>query len=198
MKKILLSLIFVLTLQNSAHADEVKDFQIEGINIGDSLFEHINILGVSKNDILKRELFYYPKSKKFAGLAFSNRGFYKTYDLIQFTIIPKTYIIESISGVVDIISKKDCEKKQEVIFSEILKMFKNRKIKKDSFSAHPHDKTGNSSANGFYVEFKSGNVSVECYLWGKEIKDKTNWIDNLKVSVTSQKAQYFFNEEAYN
>ena len=197
MKKILLSLIFVLTLQNSAHADEVKDFQIEGINIGDSLFEHINILGVSKNDILKRELFYYPKSKKFAGLAFSNRGFYKTYDLIQFTIIPKTYIIESISGVVDIISKKDCEKKQEEIFSEISKMFKNGKITKDSFSAHPADETGNSSANGLYIEFKSGNVNVECYLWGKEMKEKTNWTDNLKVSVTSQKAQNFFNEEAY-
>ena len=198
MKKILFSLIFVLTLQNSAHADEVKDFQIEGISLGDSLLEHINILGVSKNDILKRELFYYPNSKKFAGLAFSNRGFYKTYDLIQFTIIPKTYIVEAISGVVDTISKKDCEKKQEVIFSEISKMFKNGKITKDSFSAHPHDETGNSSANGFYIEFKSGNVSVECYLWGKEMKDKRNWTDNLKVSVTSEKAQYFFNEEAYN
>ena len=53
MKKILFSLIFVLTLQNSAHADEVKDFQIEGISLGDSLLEHINILGVSKNDILQ-------------------------------------------------------------------------------------------------------------------------------------------------
>jgi hypothetical protein len=197
MKKILLILFFILTLQNSAHADEVKDFQIEGISLGDSLLEHLNILGVSKNDILKKELFYYPKSKKLAGLAFSNKGFYKTYDLIQFTIIPKTYIIENISGVVDIKSKKDCEKKQEEIFSEISKMFKNGKITKDSFSAHPADETGNSSANGLYIEFKSGNVNVECYLWGKEMKEKTNWTDNLKVSVTSQKAQNFFNEEAY-
>ena len=98
---------------------------------------------------------------------------------------------------VDIISKKDCEKKQEVIFSEISKMFKNGKIIKDSFSAHPLDKTGNSSANGFYIDLKSGNVSVECYLWSKEMKEKKNWTNNLKVNVTSQKAQYFFNEEAY-
>ena len=197
MKKILFSLIYVLTLQNLSHADDVKDFQIEGINIGDTLFEHTKLFGVSKNEILKKEIFYYPKSKKFAGIAFSNKGFFETYDLIQFTIIPKTYIIESISGVVKIISKKDCEKKQEEIFSQISAMFKNGKIIKDPFIPHPHDKTGNSTANGFYIELKSGNVSVECYLWGNEVKKNTKWYDNLKVNVTSKKAQFFYNEEAY-
>ena len=58
-------------------------------------------------------------------------------------------------------------------------MFKNGKIIKDPFIPHPHDKTGNSTANGFYIELKSGNVSVECYLWGNEVKKNTKWYDNL-------------------
>jgi len=197
MKKIFFILIFFLTFQNFVLADKIKDFQIEGINIGDSLFDHTNILGVSKNEILKKELFYYPKSKKLAGLAFLNKGFFKTYELIQFTIIPKTYIVESISGVVKITSKKNCEKKQEEIFNEISKIFKNGEIIKESFSKHAHDKTGNSIANGFYIQLVSGNVGVECYLWGKEAREETNWDDNLKVNVSSKKAISFFNEEAY-
>ena len=39
MKKLLLILILTLSFQTLAKADDIKDFQIEGISIGDSLLK---------------------------------------------------------------------------------------------------------------------------------------------------------------
>ena len=96
--------------------------------MGDNLLDHTDTIGVTKNEILKKKLFYYPKSKKFAGIAFSDRGFFKTYSLVQFTINPITYIIEDLSGEIDITNQKDCEKKQKKIFGEISEILKSGKI----------------------------------------------------------------------
>jgi hypothetical protein len=198
MKRLLLILILTLSFETLAKADDVRDFEIEGMSIGDNLLDHIDTIGVTKNEILKKELFYYPKSKKFAGIAFSDRGLFKTYSLVQFTINPVTYIIEDLSGEIDITSQKDCEKKQKKIFSEISEIFKSGKKTEDAFRPHTFDKTGNSIANGLYIEAETGDqIGVECYIWGQEIQSEKKWKDNLKVNITSKKVRYFLNNEAY-
>ena len=198
MKRLLLILIISLSFQSLSKADDIRDFEIEGMSIGDNLLDHTETIGVTKNEILKKELFYYPKSKKFAGIAFSDRGFFKTYSLVQFTINPVTYIIEDLSGEIDITSQKDCEKKQKKIFNEISEIFKSGKKTEDAFRPHTFDKTGNSIANGLYIEAETGDqISVECYIWGQEIQNEKNWEDNLKVNITSKKVRYFLNNEAY-
>ena len=198
MKRLLLILILTISFQSLTKADDIRDFEIEGMSLGDSLLDHIDTIGVTKNEILKKELFYYPKSKKFAGIAFSDRGFFKTYSLVQFTINPVTYIIEDLSGEIDITSQKDCEKKQKKIFGEISEIFKSGKKTEDDFRPHAFDKTGNSIANGLYIEAETGDqISVECYIWSQEIQNEKNWYDNLKVNITSKKVRYFLNNEAY-
>jgi hypothetical protein len=198
MKRILLILVLTFSFQSLTKADDIRDFQIEGMSIGDNLLDHIDTIGVTKNEILKKELFYYPKSKKFAGIAFSDRGFFKTYSLVQFTINPDTYIIEDLSGEIYITNQKDCEKKQKKIFSEISEIFKSEKKTEDAFRSHAFDKTGNSIANGLYIETETGDqIGVECYIWGKEIQNEKNWKDNLKVNITTKKIRYFLNNEAY-
>ena len=42
MKKIILFLIIVFSLQTWSKADDISDFQIEGMSIGDSLLSHIS------------------------------------------------------------------------------------------------------------------------------------------------------------
>ena len=198
MRNFLLILILILSFQSWTKADDIRDFQIEGMSIGDNLLDHTDTIGVTKNEILKKELFYYPKSKEFAGIAFSDRGLFKTYSLVQFTINPVTYIIEDLSGEIDITSQKDCEKKQKKIFSEISEIFESGKKTEDAFRPHAFDKTGNSIANGLYIEAETGDqIGVECYIWGQEIQSEKKWEDNLKVNITSKKIRYFLNNEAY-
>ena len=69
-----------------------------------------------------------------------------------------------------------------------LYLFKSEKKTEDAFSSHAFDKTGNSIANGLYIETETGDqIGVECYIWGKEIQNEKNWKDNLKVNITTKK-----------
>ena len=60
MKRLLLILILTLSFQSLTNADDISDFEIEGISIGDSLLNF-----VSKEYINNQKPFTYPKSKKF-------------------------------------------------------------------------------------------------------------------------------------
>ena len=51
-------LILIFSLQSWSKAEDIREFQIEGISVGDSLLDYFK-----KEEILK---YLYPKSKKFA------------------------------------------------------------------------------------------------------------------------------------
>ena len=55
-------LVLVLNLQSWTKADDISDFEIEGVSIGDSLLDYF-----SKEEIKNEELFLY-KNKKFASI----------------------------------------------------------------------------------------------------------------------------------
>ncbi|WP_415324045.1 hypothetical protein [Candidatus Pelagibacter sp. Uisw_127] len=70
MNRLILILILTLNFQSWTKADDIRDFQIEGMSVGDNLLDHF-----SKEEINKRDIFYYPKSKKFVGISFANQNF---------------------------------------------------------------------------------------------------------------------------
>ena len=49
MKRLLLILILAFGFHSLAKADDIRDFEIEGISIGDSLFEHSDTIDKTKN-----------------------------------------------------------------------------------------------------------------------------------------------------
>ena len=56
MKRLLLILILTFSFQSGTKADDIRDFQIEGMSVGDSLLDFITI---SKIQTLRKS--YYPK-----------------------------------------------------------------------------------------------------------------------------------------
>jgi hypothetical protein len=58
MKRLLLILILTFSFQTLAKADDIKDFEIEGMSIGDSALDYF-----SKDQIIKNSRNYY-KNKK--------------------------------------------------------------------------------------------------------------------------------------
>ena len=61
MKKLLgIVVLGLLFISAPSQADDIRDFQIEGMSIGDSLLDYY-----SKKEIKKFLKTYYPKSKKF-------------------------------------------------------------------------------------------------------------------------------------
>ena len=78
MKKLLAIITLSLCFMLPSQADDIKDFQIEGISIGDSLLDYL-----SKREILSGKQNYY-KSDEFIPVYIDNYKNLSTYEGLQF------------------------------------------------------------------------------------------------------------------
>ena len=76
MKKFLVILILILTFQTPSQADDIRDFQIEGMSIGDNLFDYI-----TKEELKNKKKAYY-KNKKYIAILIYKPTF-ETYEMVQ-------------------------------------------------------------------------------------------------------------------
>ena len=86
MNRLLLILILTLNFQTFTKADDIRDFQIEGISLGDSLTEYF-----TKKEIISLKNSYKDKgyiynSKKFYSITFRNHPDLNIYENIQFIL----------------------------------------------------------------------------------------------------------------
>jgi len=60
MKKLLITIILLLSFQSLSTADDIRDFEIEGISIGDSLLKYYNLDQINNffRNNYKNEKFY--------------------------------------------------------------------------------------------------------------------------------------------
>ena len=191
MKRLLLILILTLSLQSWTKADDIRDFQIEGMSIGDSLLEY-----VSKEVILKKikNAFFYPNSKKFAVINFNEMNL-KLYDDLNVAIKPKDskFIIHSIKGISNI-NLEECLKIKKDVNNNILKIASNSDTKTYT---NDYNKTyGKSIAyiDDYYL--KNGIIRTWCVVWDREyVKD--SWVNALNVNAGSLEWKKFLQNEAY-
>ena len=107
-------LIF-LAFQTPSQADDIRDFQIEGMSIGDSLLDYF-----SESEINNKKTFSY-KSKKYATVTFEKD--LEIYDEILIDLInnDKKFIINTISGFLNYENKIDeCLKKKKEMVNELI------------------------------------------------------------------------------
>ena len=185
MKKIFLTIIiFLITFNflNVTKADDIRDFQIEGISIGDSLLDYYPEKLI-KNKLLKPGITY--ENSNFVRLFFINANF-KNYEYIGITINDNDFIIHSIAGMIDDDNHDVCLKKKIEIEKEMKSLFSNADIREwDRISTQ--DKSGKSKLFGTSFDLNSGTASVICYLFTKESNIKSG----LDVSVKSKKFNEF-------
>jgi len=176
--------LFVLFFSSSVYADDISDFQIEGISIGDSALDFF-----SEKHIKRNEQDYY-KDKKFTLVENVKLSFeYTNYDIVNFNYKTddKNYIIHNISGKIDYDNNIDeCLIKMDEIINDLKQIFKNAKFYDKETYSHSGDPTGKSKVTDVVFELKSGDVVVQCYDWS----DEFDFIDNLSVALDSRE---FFN-----
>jgi hypothetical protein len=194
MRIILAALVLIFSFQSLTKADEISDFQIEGMSVGDSLLE----LMTEKEILDKTDQFY--KSNKYAQLICLSNGL--IYDYVQCAYKPDdpNKLIYDVTGVIQFDNKiEECLLKMKDIEIEITNFFKNtKKIDYGTYN-HAADKTGKSKATVVAFEFDSGdNVVLYCTNWSEEITKKNYWLDELKISLSKSEFQDFLDNEAYN
>jgi len=195
MKRLLLILILTFSFQTLTKADDIKDFQIEGMSIGDSLLDFF-----SEGNI--EEVYVYP-NKKFA----QHYGYLEnseTYEGFQVFYLAndKKYIIQFLAG--KILYKnntiKECYKKMYEISEEIREQMTEAKYQDDGLRVHPGDPTGKSTGHQIFFTFvDETEIAISCMDYSKEKQKKGTHEDNLSVNIRSKVFADFLNsDEAYN
>ena len=191
MKRLSLYLFLIrLTLQTPSQADDIRDFQIEGMSIGDSALDYFT------KDEMEKYKSYYPKSKKWVMFAKRVSSF-ETYDSIQihFKDSDSKYIIGTLDGSINYINNmKDCYKKMDEVENEISKIFKNTKQTRKENISHSWDKSGKSKVTSIEYLFESGDIAIlECVDWSDEL----DFTDSLTLKIGTKEFVYFIQNEAY-
>jgi hypothetical protein len=186
MKKIFLILILTLCFQPWAKADDIKDFEIEGMSIGDSALDFF-----SKNEIKKNMMWHYNDNKtndEFVIVEFYDYKSAKQYDGIQFAVKPndKEYKIYVIAGAIQYENSRieDCYSEMEKIDLDLSNVFSSSNRQKGDQKLKP-DKTGKSKVTSVFYYFEDGgNASVQCYFYSKNYGNP-NSKNNLRVGIRS-------------
>ena len=197
MNRLILILILTFSFQNLTKADDIRDFQIEGMSIGDSALDYF-----TKKEIRTERKYRikYPNSNKFSAITFYEHPMLKVYESVQINLKnkDKKYIIYSISGINFYNNNIDkCNKQMELISAQLIEIFPDSIITKKT-KKHEYDKSGKSLIHQNIFDMDSGDVvSVECYDWSKEMFNKHDLEDQLVVSILSEDFSYFLTNDAY-
>ena len=191
MKIFLSILIIILSLQSWTKADDIRDFEIEGMSIGDSLLDHYT-LGEIKNGTV-----YKFKSNEFLGIDLSLKN-PEVYEMAQFYYKPgKEYIITSVVGAIFYDNIKNCYKKKDEIVADLSNSLKSFKILSDSTFEALEDKTGKSTMTAVVFESNEGEIGITCSNYSKEFRTKNNYRNNIRVDISTKEFSDRLRYEAY-
>ena len=206
MKRLLLIIIFTLSFQHIANADDINDFQIEGMSIGDSLLNFFKKEDIETEKYDEHSLMY--KNNKYVQIGASYKKSYrlniksKTYDDLSIVLktIDDTYKIYLLGGRIFCTDINVCKDKKNQIVSELKKFFSNEVIVKNNDKNHSGDPTGNSKSYNTYFNFKNTNayVSVSIYDWSEKINKEKEWLDSLNVTIIGEDFRNFLQNVQYN
>lgn len=194
MKTFLTVLLFTFFFHSWTKADDIRDFEIEGLTIGDSLLERFTEKEIKNPG--QNNIYFYPKSRKIYEIALNLNS--ELYDEVQFSLKEndKSYEIFNINGTVYFKQNFDkCLKKKKEIEKTLSKIFDSDQINVvPEKGKHPGDETGRSFSHATWYVFQTqDHVGVVCTDWHADMKLQ----DSLKVLITTKEYNDFLSYEAY-
>ena len=181
MKKIIAIVFLAILLSTSAHTDNIKDYKIENISIGDSALDYFNETELENGE---QDWFNY-SYKEYATSLVSGKGIYDWFK-ISYKSHDENFIIEGLAGIV--IKKKydddKCNKELDSTALDMSELFKNIKLKKKKVYKVDYNprkvfqepsKSGKSTATSISFDFNNkGKIILSCY----DMDKATNQIDS--------------------
>ena len=193
MKFIKVVIIIFVTLLYSiiAKSDNIRDFEIEEMSIGDSLLNFFTEKQLKLNP--DKNTYIYPKSDKYILWVTDNKNF-KKYDGIQihYKKNDTNYIIQSVDAHIYFFDNiKDCYPKKKEIYNDIVKLFPDISVNNQNII---HSLNKDSKVDQSSWTFSNGDILfLECYDWSPEMP----YGDKLSLSITSKSLNEWLTNEAY-
>ena len=195
MRKILFFFLLFISFIEKSQADDIKDFEIQGMSIGDSLLRYY-----AKEDIINAPITLYPSGNKdFKEITIlSKKG--EKYEAFGFAIKNKdnSYKIYQMKGMLEFNNRfEECMQERDLIVEEISEMTsgKNKKIYVNNF----RNSVGDSKAHIVDFNLNNGKIRVWCTKWdgNNETVKAEDWADTLNVDASTLEYLKWLRTKAY-
>ena len=175
---LLLVLVLIFSFQSLSKADDIKDFQIEGMSVGDSLLDYM-----SAKDIKNNDLNLYHSKSKFIGINFS--GNKNTYEYVYVYVKrnDKNYKIYLIRAANIVKNKNSCFKIKKKIVDEMKSLFQTATFQEGK-QKHYYYKKSTQYISQFYYGSDgrySDGARAECLIINKDTAQKYNIGSSIEV-----------------
>ncbi len=166
--------LFLFSFSAPSFADDISDFEIEGMSIGDSALDFFS------EEEIKNNIMNYYNDDKFSTSELNNISWLTLYDSIGISFKTEDYAIYEIIGHIHYSKNiNDCYQKMDEIIESINNVVPNVNKSSKETSNLNQDKSGNSKLTSVEFYFDSGRSHVGCYDWSIE----KGWIDHLRVVI---------------
>ena len=177
MKKLSTYLFLILfSFSALSFADDIRDFEIEGMTIGNSLLDYMS------EEEIKENLGFVYEDNKFTVSVYNKSS--EMYDMVgvEYKSKHKKYKIHGVQGLIFFENNiEGCYKKQDEIEKEISSMFTETKKNNWGILTNPGSAEG-STFKGITFVFNNGSrATIECYHYS-DIPET----DHLKITANSK------------
>lgn len=200
MKKLLLILILTFSFQILLKADDIKEFTIEEMSIGDSLLDYENL------NTIKDSRHYTYNDNEFYSIDLILDRFKEYYAVqVHLKTNDKKYIIYGLGGAIKYgepgvyypQSKNICKKQMHIIEKSLDKTFSNANKQESGEYTGQGDYDPKAVRDEIYYTINTGEIYLQCVTWGKEAKKREYIFDNLRVSMMNNEFSNWLNSKAY-
>ena len=194
MKKLLSIIVLSLFLITPSQADDIRDFQIEGMSIGDSLLDFFSEEEIKKE--IQTEYTYHYKNSAFVVVSLQIlKPNLETYEVLSVTVKPTDpkYIVYALKGAIKFNNEiNKCIKKRDAIVMDVKNIFKNLKINKTE-TKHGYDDKSLVYTHEFIFSNKD-EIRIYCMDWTEKTTIENKWIDELAFSLIKWELIDFINK----
>ena len=186
--------LFLFSFSAPSFAEDISEYQIEGISIGDSLLDHLSKEEIITEIEINKPSYNYLSDEFGEVYLFGN---FDIYDNLSFMVKPKDkhYTIYTIKGSISYDDKlEQCFAKQKEIEKEFSSTYKNTKKWKKTFK-FPFDPTDESTSHNIMFTFDTGDhIEINCTKYKKSLKIENNWSDALQVIIDTKEVVDWFSK----
>ena len=192
MKKLLGILVLGLLLITPSQADDIRDFQIEEMSVGDSLLDHFSEEKIEEG--IRYNYFQSINDKTFI-ISEINSDSFNIYEGVQivFKRNDKKYKIYGMHGIIFYGKNiNHCYDKLKEISYDISNNI-NYELRDDFNDIEMSGDRGKYTGTTFFLN--KGIISIHCTDWAKKIENERNWTDNLRVNIKTDEYENFLRKD---
>jgi len=188
MRAFIAVLVLIFSFQSWTKADDIRDFEIEGMSIGDSALDFFTKLEIESGlDVVYKNDEFYGKEID------SNSGIYQKYSF-TFKKGDNKFLIYQLKGII-FVTFNECLKKKENVVKDIKKVLNN--INEESYTGDYQGAYGKSFAEVTDLKVVGGYIRIWCDTFDKNLELTKYWKDSLNVDASNAEYLDWLNNKAY-